>query len=394
MPVLEDGSPEEDEAFTVTLSNVVNVTIGDSTGTGTIQDDDPVPPSLSIEDAVALESREAMEFPVTLSGDREEGVTVTVDYATKNRTAEAGKDYTETTGTLTFAPDVTEQTIRVPLLDDVIDEGHDIFVVLLSNAMGATFGDSLAEGKILDDDIASTKITLIASPARISEDDGATDIDVTAMLDGAARTSAIEVTVSVAGSGTAGAVDFAELEDFTITIAALHNRGTGTFTLTPIDDDVDESDETLSVTGTSFMTVTGTEVELVDDDATSSSIALVAVANHPPPSVRQLVVHEPRQALLELRRHRRLDQPSRARAQQFRQRVLNHRWHRQRNHFIVAHVWRAPLAKSFSRKLDFSRDTPHNSTHLHTTFDHSSRRNNDRQYQISVLLRLPCAILD
>ena len=276
VPVLEDGSPEEDETFTVTLSNAANATIGDGTGTGTIQDDDPVPASLSIEDAVALESREAMEFPVTLSGDREEGVTVTVDYATKNRTAEAGKDYTETTGTLTFAPDVTEQTIRVPLLDDVIDEGHDIFVVLLSNAMGATFGDSLAEGKILDDDIASTKITLIASPARISEDDGATDIDVTAMLDGAGRTSAIEVTVSVAGSGNAGAVDFAEVEDFTITIAALHNRGTDTFTLTPIDDDVDESDETLSVTGTSFMTVTGTEVELVDDDATSSSIALTA----------------------------------------------------------------------------------------------------------------------
>ena len=55
----------------------------------------------------------------------------------------------------------------------------------------------------------------------------------------------------------------------------------------------------------------------------------VAVADHPPPSVRQPFVREPRQALLELRRHRRLDQPSRARAQQLRQRVLNHRWRRE-----------------------------------------------------------------
>ena len=31
------------------------------------------------------------------------------------------------------------------------------------------------------------------------------------------------------------------------------------------------------------------------------------------------------------------------------------------------------LPKSFSRKLDFSRDTPHDSTHPYTTFDHSSR---------------------
>ena len=274
VPVLEDGSPEEDETFTVTLSKVVKATIGDGTGTGTIQDDDPVPASLSIEDVVAVESREALEFPVTLSGDRGEMTTVTVDYATANRTAEAGRDYTETTGTLTFATDVTEQTIRVPLLDDVIDETHEIFEVRLSNAMGALIGDARAEGKILDDDVASTQITLTASPARVSEDDGATDIEVTATLDGSARTDATEITVSVAGSGNAGAVDFAEVQDFTITIAALHNSGTATFTLTPINDEVDELDETLSVTGTSFMTVNGTEVELTDDDATSSSIAL------------------------------------------------------------------------------------------------------------------------
>ena len=276
VPVLEDGTPEEDETFTVTLSDAVNATIGDGTGTGTIQDDDPVPASLSIGDVVAVESRAALEFPVMLSGERGEMTTVTVDYATANRTAEAGRDYTETTGSLTFAIDVTRQTIRVPLLDDVIDEAHEIFEVRLSNAMGALVGDARAEGTILDDDFASREITLTASPARVSEDDGATDIDVTATLDGAARTSAIEVSVSVAGSGNAGAVDFVEVQDFTITIAALHNGGTATFTLTPINDEVDELDETLSVTGMSFLTVNGTEVELTDDDAMSSGIALTA----------------------------------------------------------------------------------------------------------------------
>ena len=275
VPVLQDGSPEEDETFTVTLSDAVNATIGGSTGTGTILDDDPVPASLSIEDAVAVESREAMEFPVTLSGDREEGVTVTVDYATANRTAEAGSDYTETTGSLTFATDVTEQTIRVPMLDDVVDETHEIFVVRLSNAMGATISDALAEGKILDDDVIATGVTLKAVPARVSEDDGETDIAVTATPNGV-WSRAIEVTVSVAGSGDADAVDFDDVQDFTIMIAAGASSGAGTFTLTPEDDEVDELDETLSVTGTSVLTVTGTEIELADDDETSSSIALTA----------------------------------------------------------------------------------------------------------------------
>ena len=275
VPVLEDDAPEEDETFTVTLSDAVKVTIGDGTGTGTIRNDDPVPASLSIEDVVAVESREALEFPVTLSGDREEGTTVTVDYATANRTAEAGSDYTETTGTLTFATDVTRQTIQVPILDDVIDETHEIFVVGLSNAMGATISDALAEGKILDDDVIATGVTLKAAPARVSEDDGETDIAVTATLNGV-WSGAIEVTVSVAGSGDADAVDFDEVRDFTIMIAAGASSGAGTFTLTPEDDNVDESDETLSVTGTSDLPVTATEVELADDDATSSNISLTA----------------------------------------------------------------------------------------------------------------------
>ena len=276
VPVLEDGSPEEDETFTVTLSKAVNVTIGDSTGTGTILDDDPVPAALSIEDVEGLESRAALRFPVTLTGDREAGTTVTVDYATSDATGTAGSDYTQTMGTLTFAPDVTRRTIRVPLLDDAVDEPDETFVVTLSNSSGAMLDDSEATGTIRDNDATSTEITLTAAPARVSEDAGATDVAVTATLDAGARTGATEVTVSVAGSGDADAVDFQNVPSFTITIAAGDKSGTGTFTLTPIDDELDESDETLSVTGTSDLPVTGVEVELADDDATSSSISLTA----------------------------------------------------------------------------------------------------------------------
>ena len=276
VPVLEDGSPEEDETFTVTLSNAVNATIGDGTGTGTIQDDDPVPTALSIEDVEGLESSGGLEFPVTLTGDREAGTTITVDYATSDGTGTAGSDYTETMATLTFASDVTRQTIRVPLLDDAVDEPDETFVVTLSNSSGAMLDDSEATGTIRDNDATSTEITLTATPARVLEDAGATVVAVTATLDAGARTEATEVAVAVSGSGNADAVDFQDVSSFTITIAAGDESGTNTFTLTPIDDEVDELNETLTVTGTSILTVIVTEVELVDDDATSSSIALTA----------------------------------------------------------------------------------------------------------------------
>ena len=101
VPVLLDGIPEENETFTVVLSNAVSDAgdtlrhgtlgtrspreLGTRSATGTILDDDPVPASLSIADAEGLESDGALEFPVTVGGDRGAMQTVTVDYATSER---------------------------------------------------------------------------------------------------------------------------------------------------------------------------------------------------------------------------------------------------------------------------------------------------------------------
>ena len=67
MPVADDATDEDDETFTVTLSNVSPNAqpAADPTATGTIKDDDD-PPSLSVADASATEGR-AVEFTVRLS---------------------------------------------------------------------------------------------------------------------------------------------------------------------------------------------------------------------------------------------------------------------------------------------------------------------------------------
>ena len=72
----------------------------------------------------------------------------------------------------------------------------------------------------------------------------------------------------------------------------------------------------------------------------------VPVANHPLPSVGQLLLGERQQVRLELRRDRGLDQPPHAGPQKLRQGVANPCWRRQRNHRIVAHVRCAPLAET------------------------------------------------
>ena len=65
---------------------------------------------------------------------------VTVDYATADGTASSG--------TLTFAAGVLEQTVEVAALTDRGDEGDETFTVSFSNPSGATLADGEATGTV------------------------------------------------------------------------------------------------------------------------------------------------------------------------------------------------------------------------------------------------------
>ena len=108
-------------------------------------------PTLSVADARAHEGVDAtIDFVVTL--ERAAAVRVTVDYATADGTATAGADYTAASGTLTFAPGETEQTVVVTILDDAHDEGEEAFTLTLSNPSGARIEDGKATGTIENTD--------------------------------------------------------------------------------------------------------------------------------------------------------------------------------------------------------------------------------------------------
>ncbi len=77
--------------------------------------------------------------------------TTTVSYSTADSTALAGRDYTATSGTLTFAPGETTKTILVPTLDDGVAGPTKSFTVNLSNATGGGITSGQGVGTILDD---------------------------------------------------------------------------------------------------------------------------------------------------------------------------------------------------------------------------------------------------
>ena len=126
---------------------------------------------------------------------------------------------------------------------------------------------------VADDETASTGVTLTVSDEAVDEDAGATAITVTGTLNGAPGTSDTAVTVSVSG-GTASAGDFAAVQDFTLTIGAGQASGTASFTLTPVDDAIDEGDETVRVAGTAQgLEVTPATVTIEDDDARGIAVS-------------------------------------------------------------------------------------------------------------------------
>ena len=109
------------------------------------------PVAVSVADARAEEGEdETIDFRVSLS--RAASRTVTVTYATADRTARAGEDYTRTSGKLGFAPGETERTVRVPVLDDAVDEGEETLTLRLTNASGARIADGEATGTIVNSD--------------------------------------------------------------------------------------------------------------------------------------------------------------------------------------------------------------------------------------------------
>ena len=101
---------------------------------------------------------------------------------------------------------------------------------------------------------------------------------VTATLGGsvalpAATTVAVEVGAS--GDSATEGTDYADVQEFTLTIPVGMAQGTATFELTPMQDTVAEGDEEVSVKGTATgFTVTGTVVTLTDDDEAPARITL------------------------------------------------------------------------------------------------------------------------
>ena len=158
---------------------------------------------------------------------------MTVDYATIDGTAEAGSDYTETSGVLTFDPLQTTGVISVPVNDDDMAEPDETFTLILSNLSNAVLANELiwvsATGTIEDN---APTVSAAARSAEVTEGapvvfdltrTGSTDNELTVIL-GVLALDGLELADKVQS----------------VTFAAGNNQAT--WEHATVDNDVDEPD--------------------------------------------------------------------------------------------------------------------------------------------------------
>lgn len=246
LTALHDTLDEADETVLIRLGTPSNAQLTTPSEVTVVISDDDSPPAISMQTNYSIsEGSGSLVVEVTLSGIS--GQPVSVDYATSDGSATAGVDYVAASGTLTFAPNDTSETITIQISPDLLDEIDESFTLTLSNPVNTVLNTISANIIITDDD----------SPPSVSIESGASVIegnppDTTTLSFkvtlSAVSGQAITVGYTIGGGSANNGADY-NGSGGTLTFAP--NDLEETITVTVIGDLTDEPDETFNVTLTS-----------------------------------------------------------------------------------------------------------------------------------------------
>ncbi|RYX84047.1 hypothetical protein EON83_11950 [bacterium] len=249
--VIGDTTIEPNETLSLVLTNPQNLTLSNTTATGTIINDDTPPTFSNLAFTELTKSVSEAAGSVTLTVRRTTGTdrVATINYATVNGTATAGADFTATSGTLTFAIGQTTANIVVPIINDTLQElgGPENFKVKLSNVggNGVLPTQDTATISIVDNEGAPT--LSVANTDVLEGNSGITSMIFTVSLFPQSQST---VKVQIATTTTGTAISSGRGQDYRPGSALLTftpGQATKTFTVSVIGDTIVEPDETVNV---------------------------------------------------------------------------------------------------------------------------------------------------
>ena len=268
---LDDDIFEGDE--TVLISGLH---AGESFGAGltlTITDDEAAPAVTLVltPDSIGEDGGTAT-VTATVSAASPEPFSVTVAF--EPDAPAVAEDFVVSGATLSFAANTTESTgeVTIAAVDNDVDAPDKTLRVSGTVSRVDVTAPAEATLTIVDDDEASSTVTLSVTPDRIDEGAPATQIEVTGMLDSGARDADTVISLSLGGGAAAASpgVDYEPVADFNLTIPANETSATAMFTLTPLEDRIDEADEAVILTGSAGSAGIGVpetvEIAVADND--------------------------------------------------------------------------------------------------------------------------------
>jgi hypothetical protein len=269
VPIVRDAVHEASETLLLRLSDATgpgSALEAQHTAVVTILDNDPAPllqfgaPRYAVK-----EGSGAATLTVRRVGSRANEATV--DYATKDGTAQAGADFAQATGTLTFGTDVVTQTLAIPIVDDPNPEASETLDVTLGNPQpgsGATLGNLTATRVTITDNDQGLQFSAASYMAAESAPRA-----VIAVRRSGGTTGTLTVDYAVTGGTATGGSDYS-LAPGTLSFGP--GQALRTFAVTILNDADAEGSETVELAlsgyspptaqgalGTAVLTITDTE---------------------------------------------------------------------------------------------------------------------------------------
>ncbi|SDT09858.1 gliding motility-associated C-terminal domain-containing protein [Maribacter dokdonensis] len=247
---IDDALIEGDETVVITLNSINSALyeIGTpNTDTVTIVDDDAFVASVTATDATAVEANNVTNtglFTISLDQVNNTGNPITVNYTIAG-TATSGSDFSALSGSAIIADGSQDATVLLtPINDNLVENAETVILNLatgtgynLGNAGSATATVNINDTDIFEASIESTDATANESPLGV----GVFTVDVEKVN---ATGDDLEIDYTIGGTADQGD-DYTNLSG---SVVIEEGESTGTITITPINDDDIESNETVILT--------------------------------------------------------------------------------------------------------------------------------------------------
>jgi len=276
---VQDTLVESDETVILTLAAGTGYTVGTaSSATVTLSSDDTNTVTVSASDATADEAGLTTgTFSFSRSGDT--SAVLTVNY-TVSGTATAGSDYTALGTSVTFAAGQSTATQTVTPVQDTLVEIDETVILTLAAGTGYTVDSpSSATVTLISDDISdTTTVSVIASDATASE--SGADLGTFTFKRTGSIAAALTVNYTVSGTATSGS----DYQTLGTSVIFAEGASTTNKTVTPLQDTLVESDESVILTlatgsGYTIGTPANATVMIVNVNAHSPN-ARIAAGTH------------------------------------------------------------------------------------------------------------------